>query len=204
MGALAIAAVLLACAKRNVAAFTNESLMDVDAVILIARWSTYGFGDITGELRHIGLNYDVAADAQKSYSVFREQYVATLQRIASLNIPVIVVHQAPLQQIDAIAILQHAAVFGYDEEELSEAFSIDLKLHSERYGELQAELQGAIGKVAGARIEFVDLAPMLCDPVCQIIRGGRSVYYDDDHLSNFGAERVFPGLRHSLERLIPR
>lgn len=190
------------CAVRNATAFSDEALMGVDAVVLIARWTTYGFGDVTGEVRHVGLSYDVIADRQDSFRVFMAQYAATLRRIASLNIPIIVVHQAPLQELDAIAIFKHASIFGYSEEGLSETVSININLHSERYGELQAVLEGAMEEVVGASIEFIDLASILCDPICQIVRSGRSVYYDDDHLSNFGAQIVFPALRESLERLI--
>lgn len=192
------------CALRNTAAFSDQALMGVDAVVLIARWTTYGFGDVTGELRRIGLSRDLVANEEDSYRVFGEQYAATLQRIASLNIPIIVVHQAPLQDLDAVRIFQHAAITGYGEEGLSEAVSIDLSVHNARYGGLQADLQSAAAEVGGARVEFVDVASVLCDPICQIVRGGRSVYYDDDHLSNFGAQILLPSISSTLERLIER
>jgi hypothetical protein len=39
-------------------------------------------------------------------------------------------------------------------------------------------------------VDFVRLAPLLCDPECKALYGGRSVYLDDDHLSLFGARNV--------------
>ena len=190
------------CALRNARAFSAEALAGVDAVVLIARWSTYGFGDVSGEMRHIGLAYDVAADAQTSVRVFERQYRATLSRLAELGIPVIIVHQAPLQEVDAVAVFQRAVIFGADAAELSAAVSLRADVHAARFGALESAMEAAAGEVAGLRAGFVDLAGSLCDPVCQIVRAGRAIYFDDDHLSTFGASRAFAPLRDALERAL--
>lgn len=192
------------CAVRNARTFTAEALQGVDAVVLIARWSTYGFGDVSGEMRPIGLTYDVPADSQNSIRVFDQQYPATLARLAELGIPVIVVHQAPLQEVEAIAVFQRAAVFGADEVELSGAVSLHREVHVDRFGGLQSAMESAASGIGGARVSFVDMTEALCDPICQIVRDGRAMYFDDDHLSNFGARQVFPMLRDLLEREIAR
>jgi hypothetical protein len=44
------------------------------------------------------------------------------------------------------------------------------------------------------RIDRLSLVPELCTPVCAILRDGRPLYHDDDHLSLFAAERLIPPL----------
>ena len=39
-------------------------------------------------------------------------------------------------------------------------------------------------------VSFFDLVPRLCDKICRVETGGRPLYYDDDHLSTFGAHQV--------------
>jgi hypothetical protein len=48
-------------------------------------------------------------------------------------------------------------------------------------------------------VEFIDTIAALCPGAhCAIVRDGRPLYYDDNHLSTFGAATLTPLLRASL------
>ena len=62
-------------------------------------------------------------------------------------------------------------------------------------GVLRAVAEGDRG------VRYLALSAALCRPVCQIVKDGRSLYVDDDHLSRFGAtEAMTPILRPSIWR----
>lgn len=39
-------------------------------------------------------------------------------------------------------------------------------------------------------VTYVPLAPLLCEPACEVVVGNRPIYVDGDHLSQFGASTV--------------
>lgn len=191
------------CAERN-AAFLNAAAREADAVLLIARWSYYGFGDITGKTLSIGRTFDVTEDPQASLDVFWSKVDETLAAFSAQGLPVLVVGQPPLQKVDPNDVFQRASRAGGDADAVSAALSVGLDEHLANYGPLQDRLRAIVAKIQSPRVGIVDIAPQLCDPVCQIARGGRSMYFDDDHLSGHGAETVLPFILEAVATLSGR
>ncbi len=61
-----------------------------------------------------------------------------------------------------------------------------------------AEADAIITEIAEREgIDFIPIAPLLCQPVCQIYDGTGLLYIDDDHLSAYGAGQVLGKALHS-------
>lgn len=192
------------CAARNASIFSNEALDAVDAVVLIARWTYYGVGDATGQIMQIGLSSDVDDSIDLSLHVFFDQFENTLSRLSEREVAVVVVHQPPLQLVEAISVLQRSFIERGDLDRISDRVSIDLFEHSSRYGALKDQMNGIMEKYIDRPVVSVDFSTALCDPVCRISREDRAIYLDDDHLSNFGAQYVLPTITSEIRQVIGR
>lgn len=192
------------CGERNAVIFSDRSLDDVDAVVLIARWTYYGYGDITGVVRHIGLTNDVITDDEQSLQAFWELYENTLISLKSRQIPVVVVHQPPVQEVGAVAVFQRAASSSESLGSISGAVSVDISEHNGRYEKLFGEMIDISSRIGGLSVVHVDVAPALCDPTCHISRNGRAVYFDNDHISNYGAQLALPKVVAAIEELLEK
>jgi hypothetical protein len=74
----------------------------------------------------------------------------------------------------------------------------------EDLGSRHSEAEQILLRVAERQdVSFIPIAPLLCDPVCQVIDGAKPLYVDDDHLSRHGARNVLgPRLAPELARLL--
>lgn len=187
------------CAARNAQVFSRNALADVDLLILIGRWTYYGFGDVNGEVKYVGLNYYVEANKESSYNTFKLQFSKTLNVLASMGVPVVIVHQPPVQINNAISVLQQAAITNSSLDDLSSRGSLSISKHLASYGNLQREMDAIIDNVEHSEFYKIDVASIVCDPLCQMSRKGRMVYLDDNHLSNFGADLVTPAIAAAIK-----
>lgn len=191
-----------ACAARNATILSEDFLKDVDVVVLIARWTFFGFGDISGELMPIGLEYEVDESQALSLEAFWNTYANTVEGLTKTGRRVIVVHQPPVQKTDALSVFQNAATSSSNLEEVSHVESVTLHQHLESYGPLRAQMEQLTADIPSEALAYVDVAPLLCDPICQISRKKRAVYFDDDHLSNYGATLVLPELTSEIQNAL--
>jgi peptidoglycan/LPS O-acetylase OafA/YrhL len=190
------------CAARNQKIFTEQALKGVDVVVLNARWTYYGYGDSSGSVRHIGTSYDVEKNRDVSYRVFLSQLLATLQILKELRLPVVFVHQQPVQLVEPLAVFGRAALFEEDLDLVSSAVSVKIDQHIEDYTTLQEDIGKIIHRLDSGMATEIDVAPLLCSPICQVAEGGRAIYLDKDHLSNFGAGIVLPMIVQKLEVML--
>lgn len=180
-------------ARRDVCAYRNENVYQeivdkgIEKVILIARWTYYSTGDISGGFINIGNSYEVKEDRENSLKVFSEKLKETLNFLMSSGIEVVVFHQPPVQETDARSFYSWVSMFGDDRfEEYLKEISVKEYVHERRYAQVRDLIEEKVSSFNNAK--SVDFSPYLCrNGICDIGQSNRSYYFDDDHLSNYGA-----------------
>lgn len=187
-----------ACNRRNTEIFKKVVDSEIKKVFLISRWTYYSTGDKTGAFVYINKSYDVPKDRSHSFDVFRERLSATLQFFELNGVEVFVLHQAPLQEIDARRLYTWAHIFNEDIDRVMIEASLDKSVHQRRYERVKRAIDSKVSLFEHAHA--IDFTERLCpESKCWIGNADRSYYFDDDHLSNYGAEWVLEGL---LDRVI--
>ncbi len=174
------------CLQRNIAVleFVESSQPRIDTVILAARWALNytglrAPGEAGADVRLVDMWRD---DGLGNDEVFRLGAGRLVERLRDLGIRVVVLGGIP--------------EFGWD---VPQTMTARLRLgmlppHAPSLASVWNRNSGVIeffeSLAATEGVDFVRLAPLLCEPECMALYGGRSVYLDDDHLSLFGARKV--------------
>lgn len=178
------------CNRRNQEVFDQIIERGIKKVILISRWTYYSTGDISGGFVYVGSEYDVSRDEKRSFEVLKRHLEKTLEFFDAHGVEIIVFHQVPVQKVDARSFYSFLSMFaGGDFNSILEAHSLKQSSHDKRYGDLRKVIDGKVAMFDNSHaINFDDA---LCEKgLCLIGEQSRSFYFDDDHLSNFGASYV--------------
>ncbi|MFJ4197195.1 acyltransferase family protein [Pseudomonas sp. NPDC089534] len=161
----------------------------VSDVVLVARWSLYLYGDAKGDLAH-ALK---AADGHYDRAVAEQRLADGLRaRVAQLRAGghrVWLVKEVPLQAFSPPYRLTRLAMLNRPVDDVGLAVGEHLKR--------QAFISRLFAQLAqDPAVRVVDPAPPLCgaDGFCRAELDGRSLYTDDNHLSEVGARFVAPVL----------
>ncbi|TGN51267.1 acyltransferase [Paracoccus liaowanqingii] len=173
----------IACTHANArieAALRDNPFPDV---LLVGRWSYYATGS------------GVGADAHNRIEVLPAWPTAvdtTLQALTAMGSRVHVLRQAP--EIPDYGSLPVARALARNEAVPQDRFQVALP------DALSREAAGLAPFVAGpSRIELIDPWPLHCDAnTCSVLRNGRTVYFDNNHLTNQGALQM----RHLFDPLL--
>lgn len=191
-----------ACNARNQAAFSDAALDDVDVAILIGRWMLYTERGPDSPMVNLGTGRPISTDAAETRATFFRQLAETLALFEAHGIPVILVHQPPVQPLDAPLVYANAFQRSMPPADVIEDASISADQFSASYGPLQDRLEVTLSAAAPTQGQSVDPSGVLCDGVCLIGDNNRARYQDNDHLSNFGASLVVPDMfaqiRHTM------
>lgn len=190
----------LDCNGRNHSIFRTSVLAETDAVILIGRWTFYGFGDITGRTMYLGETEQVPEDEENSYRVFKAHLGRTITYLNQNDIPVIVLHQPPVQKYDAKDVYSRAVLVSNAVNATLANMSLPMAEHTANYGVLRSEVEAIVAAHADLT-RSIDPATVLCSQRCVIGRQDVSYYRDDDHLSNRGAALIVPQIVEAVEML---
>lgn len=175
----------------------------VAAVILIARWTYYTGGttrpnDIQ-RIRSSGSETKPSNANVRGAAALQKGLDTTLARYQALNIPVVLVEDNP-QQLTGVP----ASAVRFDKGLTDSTFNseaVTLAEHHRNQSEANRILESEASRYPLASILNTDQA--LCNhSVCPWARGGRFLYFDDDHLSNAGAMVVYPILEEHLNRVL--
>lgn len=162
-------------------------------LVVINRTSVYAFGGLEGQggeepnrpIFHFSRTFDrpVAAYLEE----FRQHYLDTLCSLAR-NRPTYVVQPIPEMRFNVPEALSRDAILGRQRE-----LYLPLADYQSRHATVrgwQAEASERCG------IRLLDPQPHLCaDGRCEAVRDDRAVYYDDDHMSEFGNRLLVPMFR---------
>lgn len=186
------------CAKRNQVAYKQIIESGIKEVILISRWTYYSTGDVSSDFMFIGDKYDVERDKAKSAEKLSERLMKTLEEYEASGVSVMIFHQPPVQEIDARRFYNYSFIYG---ESNFEKFLLEMSVktfdHVSRYQPVYNMIEKSARVFDGVRT--IDFSADLCDSeICKIGNSERSNYFDDDHLSNFGAKKLVSAYADSL------
>lgn len=162
------------CRAFNDAMLKIASERDIKNIVLAARWSTIAIGRI----QEAGSGQ---TGVESSQLAFKNGLSRTLAALENANRQVWIVEQAPWGQHDVPQALALGRRFGREVSEIEPL--------RETHETHQAFVLRVFDEVAnGPNIHRVDPAEVLCGEItCQVMAESRSLYSDDDHLSEFGA-----------------
>ncbi|KWU51805.1 acyltransferase family protein [Pseudomonas palleroniana] len=165
-------------------AMTEQSFSDV---VLAARWSLYLYGQMSGDTEHALKD---PATGKYVRAIAEQRFADGLRkRIRGLRAAghrVWLVKEVPLQEIIVPYRLSRLAMMNrpVDGEGLA------LVEHTKR----QAFITGLFDELAAADsgVAVLDPTPLLCgaDGLCRVELNGRSLYTDDNHISDVGARHI--------------
>ncbi|MEB0043914.1 MULTISPECIES: acyltransferase family protein [unclassified Pseudomonas] len=178
-------------------ALRSQSVGDV---VLVARWSLYLYGDAKGDLEHALKKPDGGYERAAAEQRLAEGLRARVQELRSAGHRVWLVKEAPLQPFNPPYRLSRLAMLHRPTTDVGMAVADHLKR--------QAFIRQLFTQLAAADrgVAVLDLAPRLCDAsgFCRVEFDGHSLYTDDNHLSEVGAQFVAPALEPLFIRLQAR
>lgn len=102
----------------------------------------------------------------------------------------------------ADAVYGTSVLYGLPLADVSLQVSIDIEKYRACYGPLREDLSTIIAQVPVGSALQVKVSSALCDPVCHIAREDRTIYYDDDHLSNYGVSLILPRVTQPVQIIL--
>jgi hypothetical protein len=167
-------------------------------VVLVARWDYYTQVSPDGTFQPVISQAQPAATITASRAVFAEQYRATVDAYTAIGASVYVVLQVPHQRMDP-----QSYVF----RQTLPAFLGGIQDHSDGtlvLPEHRAAQQYADGVLESiSQVHVFDPSTLLCPHggSCLLFSEGKTLYYDNNHLSVTGAEFVSPALAPLFGRI---
>ena len=184
-----------------------SSQLHPDAIIFIERWSAYAgtgatFSGPPSKISLADANGSPIPDNNKPMAdIFAIGLDTTLEYYQRLRIPVILFRDNPQQLVDT-SMMMHVLRFNpYDAENAINANAVTLFEHIRDQGRTNFILDETARRYSNVHV--VDIDSALCGTrVCPLIQDGKFLYYDDDHLSTFGASLAGPILAHRLDFIL--
>ncbi|TFY87246.1 acyltransferase [Pseudomonas nabeulensis] len=175
------------CARFNQRVEQAMGQQSFSDVVLVARWSLYLYGQLSGDLGPTLKNPDTGHYVR---AVAEQRFAAGLrQRVAGLRAAghrVWLVKEVPLQEIVVPYRLSRLAMLNRS----VEGEGLDVAHHVKR----QRFISQLFDQLAAADdgVQVLDPASKLCDAagLCRVELNGRALYTDDNHLSDAGARYI--------------
>lgn len=188
------------CARFNRRVEQALKSQSVGDVVLVARWSLYLYGDAKGDIGHTLKNADGRYARATAEQRLTHGLQATVRQLRANGHRVWLMKEAPLQPFNPPYRLSRLAMLHRPTADVGIAVAEHRKQQI-FIGQLFAQLAAADGGV-----NVLDPAPRLCDAtgLCRAELDGRSLYTDDNHLSEVGARLIAPVLEPLFMRLQSR
>lgn len=175
------------CARFNQRVEQAMSQQSFTDVVLVARWSLYLYGQLSGDLgpalKDPDTGHYVRAVAEQRFAAGLRQRVAGLRAAGHR---VWLVKEVPLQEMVVPYRLSRLAMLNRS----VEGEGLDVAHHVRR----QVFITQLFDQLAAADdgVQVLDPAPQLCDAagLCRVELDGRALYTDDNHLSDAGARYI--------------
>lgn len=181
------------CRETNERIFRYVQANRIKAVVLVARW-TYYVGGLTrpDQFNFISAN----KENDRSYEISRREFVNALQqtilRYTAIGTRVYFVTDNPQQKLTVRDAMKKAAV-------LTDAEINQYAVSRNEHIADQAFVTKLLTSYSSSQVRGLNFDDVFCDTnVCPMVRDGKSLYFDDDHLSVFGAGLLVPGLARAL------
>jgi hypothetical protein len=168
--------------QQALALVQQQSIRDV---ILAARWSLYLYGDEFGDMKYALAQPGHRSDPLYAQQRFAEGLRRTVASLRAAGARVWLFKEVPMQRLGTLARLGSLSMMGRSTQEVGRPIAD----HIER----QQFISALFAEIAATdpQIRLIDPAPLLCqDGLCHAQRDGWSLYRDENHLSDQGAERM--------------
>jgi peptidoglycan/LPS O-acetylase OafA/YrhL len=177
------------CQELNTRVLQTVKDQGLKTLILIARWTYYTDNVYAGGMSYLTPLEGGKRNQEVSRQAFLYGLETTLSQYQDLGVQVVVVRQVPHQKYAPLDIYLRA----YDRSDV--ATTIDhMSVDRATYEETQQFVDAAFAKAQQTHpnLTLIDLTDSLCraDGVCPIGTPETSYYFDDNHLSPTGAERL--------------
>jgi hypothetical protein len=173
------------CEKLNAAVARLLQQGGFRDVVLVARWNYYAVGHAAGapadsthflrDAQSVGPSFD------ENRTVIARSLAPTLAAIAASGARAWIVMEPPYVGYDVPNRMARAVMHGEPPDHL---FAIDATENKKRSQFIRKA-------IAGLPVTIIDPADALCeDQQCLAVAGGKPLYFDDNHLSIYGTERL--------------
>ena len=154
----------------------------VSAVVLAARWNTFGDRARLSLLERTAAHASAARSGKNSVSVLERRLSETLSLLTGLGFTVLVVADVPEQPYNVPWCLARRN---------NEGCSVSRALAEAYRTDSVAALQRAVASFGTAKL-WDPFAPLCLESICPAERDGIVLYADDDHLSASAARSLLP------------
>jgi len=172
-----------------------KSSPEINKVILIARWTYYTDGGYGGtDLSYLGLSPNGRKQKADSRAAFEYGVKATSSRYGELPATVYIIEQAPQQELAPQQIYREA----YRDQQLSPGELSLLSVSKAKHKQLQSYV-ARVFRTSAPNLRLVTLDDVFCrEDTCLVGDLSGSYYFDDDHLSLYGASLAMDKARRIL------
>lgn len=181
-----------ACIAVNESVLNFVSENEVDTLFLVARWNSYTDAGYAGRiLPYLGLSRNDMVSLAGSRRAFLSGFRRTMQEYQKLGVSVVLFTQIPWQKYQVDSIYKEA----YKEFSDFERLSL-IKNGSVQYKE-HLWLNSYVNRVFASHEypKVINCDDIFCDDeICYAGTLEESYYWDDDHLSIIGANKIIPRL----------
>lgn len=176
------------CGKFDERVFDYVKEHGIPAVILVARWAYYTGGTTRpDEVAYLALDSSKSASLEYSRESFRKGLETTIDRFQKIGVHVLIVEDNAQQIYSPADAIRRHMLTG----EPVNQFSVSRSEHLSD----QKWVSDQFREIANGWARILNTDDILCDDrVCPLMKNGRLVYFDDDHLSIDGAMLVYPKL----------
>lgn len=181
------------CQKLNERIFDFVKNNGIEQVLLVGRW-TYYAGGLTKPEERNAISMDMSKEDSVGFA--RESFIFGLHKTVTeyrkIGVKVYLVNDTPQQEVGPLTALKFS---GLEVDRVND-FSISRVQHQRDQAWVRDQFAGM--KYLGAAV--IDFDDLLCSPsgICPIAHDGRSLYFDSDHLSVYGAMSLYEGVKASL------
>lgn len=182
------------CQELNNRIFEHVKDSNIKTVLLVARWTYYTGGKTRpAELNLLARVKQEDATIKNSIAAFDYGLRNTVEKYNSIGVHVVFVEDNPQQIFDPKDALKKSRTFSDD---VINRYSVSRSEHELN----QAYVAHEMRKLKGQMVTLVNFDDLLCDKIsCQLVKNNQFMYFDDDHLSNVGANIVYPAVAKALE-----
>lgn len=171
----------------------------ITTVFLVARWTYYTDGGYNGtNWSYISESKNGNASVQESRQAFQNGLIRTIAAYKSIGIELVIIPQVPQQETDPRSIFYRA----YEQQDIEGAIRI-LSVREIEHRRLQRFVSELFTN--NDYLQILNLDSAFCtDGVCLVGDRAKSLYFDDDHLSQSGSQLVIPIIERYLAELRAR
>lgn len=180
------------CLKLNERVFEYVKDNSIHNVILSSRW-VYYMDNISRPSEWNPVSRNMANEINKATSEkdLKWAFINTINKYNSIGVKVYIVEDTPQQKIDPLDALRKTRFLN----------DVSINKLSISKGEHLMN-QGLINNfIESQKVFILNFDNILCpNNFCPLVENGNFLYFDDDHLSNFGGERIYPEISKLLKK----